>query len=67
LRTARVFGWVYIGSHNLSASAWGSGTFLGNYELGALLLLRPGISLSLSLSLSVSVSVSLSHVDGDVS
>ena len=34
-------GWVYLGSHNLSSSAWGSeqkkGLSINNYELGVML------------------------------
>ena len=56
-----VGGWVYVGSHNLSMSAWGSGTFLGNYELGVLLMLTPS-SASTSTSSSSSSSSSSSCV-----
>ncbi|KAH8067043.1 hypothetical protein JL720_12553 [Aureococcus anophagefferens] len=47
LASGETFGWVYVGSHNFSAAAWGAGPRWGycrttNWELGVVLQQPPG-------------------------
>jgi hypothetical protein len=41
VRKGHAYGWTYVGSHNFSPSAWGSGSYIGSYELGILLIVPP--------------------------